>query len=68
MNSWRTDTLVDSDYNAYGYDPLGMIAHVCHLFFGPEWQPATQNQTLIICLSLPVIPATTFGFIDICIY
>jgi hypothetical protein len=45
-----TNTLVESDYNAYGYDPLGLVAHLCHYFFGPEWQPTTQRhlQSLVI--------------------
>jgi hypothetical protein len=51
MNSLSTDALVDSDYNAYGYDPLGVIAHVCHYFFGPEWQPATQNHLEDLCIT-----------------
>ena len=38
-----TSTHIDSesDYNAFGYDPLGLIAHLSHHFFGPEWQPTT---------------------------
>ena len=42
MNSSSTDAL--SDYNAYRYDPLGLIAHVYHSFFGPEWQPTIQHH------------------------
>jgi hypothetical protein len=32
----------ESSYNAFGYDPFGKIAHLCHYFFGPKWQPTTQ--------------------------
>jgi hypothetical protein len=31
-----------SSYNAFGHDPFGKIAHICHYFFGPEWQPTSQ--------------------------
>lgn len=55
MNSSRTRTtdidILDSDYNAYGYDPLGLIAHACHHFFGPEWQPETQYHLEGLCIT-----------------
>lgn len=31
-----------SSYNAFGYDPVGMIAHICHYSYGPEWEPTSQ--------------------------
>lgn len=35
MHSHRTS----SDYNVFGYDPKGFIAHLAALFYGPEWRP-----------------------------
>ena len=42
MDLASNDAHDDSSYNAFGYDPLGMIAHICHHFYGPEWQPSSQ--------------------------
>lgn len=30
---------VSSDYNVFGYDPQGFIAHLAALFYGPGWRP-----------------------------
>lgn len=30
---------VSSDYNVFGYDPQGFIAHLAALFYGPSWRP-----------------------------
>lgn len=35
MNSCR----LSSDYNVFGYDPEGFLAHLAALFYGPEWRP-----------------------------
>lgn len=45
----------ESGYNAFGYDPTGIIAHLCHHFFGPEWTPEdwTHRQDM---------PPTTVGY------
>jgi hypothetical protein len=31
----------ESEYNVFGYDPFGAVAHLSHCFFGPEWKPTT---------------------------
>lgn len=28
-----------ADYNIFGYDPGGFIAHLAALFYGPDWRP-----------------------------
>lgn len=30
---------VSADYNIFGYDPLGIIAHLAAWFYGPGWRP-----------------------------
>jgi hypothetical protein len=37
-------TSLDSDYNAFGYDPIGLVAHLASHFYGPEWRPATYDH------------------------
>ena len=42
--STEADADIDSEYNAFGYDPFGIVAHLCHYFFGPEWRPTTNGH------------------------
>lgn len=30
---------LSADYNIFGYDPGGFIAHLAALFYGPDWRP-----------------------------
>lgn len=30
---------LSTDYNVFGYDPGGFIAHLAALFYGPDWRP-----------------------------
>jgi hypothetical protein len=42
---------INSEYNAFGHDPFGIVAHLCHYFFGPEWRPTTNRH--LIGLPIP---------------
>lgn len=35
---------VDADFNIFGYDPHGRIAHLASLFYGPDWKPTTYGH------------------------
>lgn len=30
-----------NNYNIFGYDPNGVLAHLCAYFFGPSWRPTS---------------------------
>ena len=38
------DNVAGADYNAFGYDPKGILASVAAFFFGPAWVPAIPCQ------------------------
>lgn len=48
MNSTEAEANadVDSEYNTFGHDPFGIVAHLCHYFFGPEWRPTTNRHLI----------------------
>jgi len=50
------DAKNQSSYNAFRHDPFGKIAHICHYFFGPEWQLRMQVhlESLLITSGQPV--------------
>ena len=37
---------VDADYNTFGYDPDGWLAHLAAHFFGPDWRTAVIRTRL----------------------
>ena len=36
----------DADYNAFGYDPIGLVAYLAAYFYGPKWRPAPSDNIL----------------------
>ena len=36
-----------ADYNAFGYDPNGLIAHLTAHFYGPRWKPHYNVQQYV---------------------
>ena len=44
MTKTEANDDIESEYNAFGHDPFGVVAHLCHYFFGPEWRPTTNDH------------------------
>jgi hypothetical protein len=53
------DDLV-SDYNIFGYDPEGRLAHIVAHFFGPAWQP--QSFTHLPCFGGKDLAPPRYGY------
>lgn len=48
------DHRVSADYNIFGYDPDGFIAHLAALFYGPAWRPRfTGMRSFFVGMAQP---------------
>lgn len=47
MNNTGAPNTSAADFNAFGYDPYGFIAHVTGHFYGPHWRPNHPVQQFI---------------------
>jgi hypothetical protein len=52
----RVQTTRGADYNAFGYDPDGVVAHLASHLFGPSWKP---NYT--VCQFVGFAEAPRYG-------
>lgn len=44
MNAPSHDVVFSADWNIFGYDPNGLLAHLAAHFFGPDWLPDTFDH------------------------
>lgn len=44
MNAPSIDAVFSADWNIFGYDPNGLLAHLVAFFFGPDWLPDTFDH------------------------
>lgn len=44
MNAPSLDVIFSADWNIFGYDPNGLLAHLVAYFFGPDWLPDTFSH------------------------
>jgi hypothetical protein len=42
-----------ADYNAFGFDPDGFVAHVSAIFYGPQWRPTHVVQQFVGIIQPP---------------
>lgn len=46
MGTLYSTATVDADFNIFGYDPDGRVAHLASHFYGPDWKPNTYGHIL----------------------